>query len=556
MGAITATHAPVARSGWLFGPAPDLLLGCGALSLLAFGAFALGGEALRIAQPALVFPLLVLLLGMPHYGATLLRVYEHSRDRRSYAVFSYGATALVAAWFALALFEPTAGTWLATLYLTWSPWHYTGQNYGLALMFLGRRGVAVDAPNKRWLWAAFALSYALTFVSMHAQAPGEVEAPVQYASYALSVGRLGIPLAIATPLLIALGAAALACLLRAGVGLARGGASARALAPAALLAATQALWFVLPAAALLLNTSFGLDAFDPRQRAHYVTWVALFHSVQYLWVTAYYARQSGEWAGFAPYAGKALVSGAAIWTLPSLAFGPAALGFSAMDAGLALLIASAVNVHHFILDGAIWKLRGRIGEVLIRAARDDTRDERPSLVARPAVWMACAALFVAALWLVFEEERSRRALVAGDLAAAEQSQARLAQLGRDSAAARVAIAEAWLAAKDAAAARASAERAHALAPTLASQLLLAKLAAAEGDYASAAEALELALAAQPGSANLEREAAQAWLAAGRAPRALPHFERAVALDPNDADVRRERDRLVHLIGPGASGAPR
>ncbi|MBM4383429.1 MAG: tetratricopeptide repeat protein [Deltaproteobacteria bacterium] len=555
MGAIAAaTTPPAARSGWLFGPAPDLLLGCGALSLLAFGAFMLGGERLRIAQPALVFPLGVLLLGMPHYGGTLLRVYERARDRRSYAVFSYGATAAVAAWLALALIEPVAGTWLATLYLTWSPWHYTGQNYGLAVMFLGRRGVAVDAKDKRWLWAAFALSYALTFVSMHAQTPGEVEAPVQYASYALHVGRLGIPLALAQPLTLALGAAALACLVRAGVGLARSAPSLAALGPAALLAASQALWFALPAAALMLNTSFGFEAFDWRQRAHYVTWIALFHSAQYLWVTTYYARQSESWSGFAPYAAKVLASGAAIWTLPSLAFGPAALGVSSMDAGLALLIASAVNVHHFILDGAIWKLRGRIGEILIRAAREGADGERPSLVLRPLVWTTCAALFAAALWLVLEEERSRGALAAGDIAGAEASQARLAQLGRDDAATRLALAEAQLSARDLAAARANTERSHALAPTLASQLLLAKLAFAEGDFARAAEAIEVAIESAPESANLHAEAARAWLAAGRAPRALPHFDRALALAPDDAEVRSERDRLARLIGPGA-GAP-
>ena len=44
-----APRLPAARlaGGWLFGPAPDLLLGCGLLSLLAFGVFMLGGSALR-----------------------------------------------------------------------------------------------------------------------------------------------------------------------------------------------------------------------------------------------------------------------------------------------------------------------------------------------------------------------------------------------------------------------------------------------------------------------------------------------------------------------------
>lgn len=52
----------------------------------------------------------MLLFGTPHSGGTLLRVYEHGRDRRSYALFSAGATALVAAWLTGALFSLVAGS--------------------------------------------------------------------------------------------------------------------------------------------------------------------------------------------------------------------------------------------------------------------------------------------------------------------------------------------------------------------------------------------------------------------------------------------------------------
>jgi tetratricopeptide (TPR) repeat protein len=378
---------------------------------------------------------------------------------------------------------------------------------------------------------------------------------VQYASYALHVARLGIPLAIAKPLALALGAVALACLARAALGLARSAPRLRALAPAALLAATQAVWFAFPAAAQLTGSSLGFEAFDPRQRVHYVTWIALFHSAQYLWVTAYYARQSPDWRGGGAYAAKVLAAGAAIWTLPSLALGPAALGLSSMDAGLALLIASAVNVHHFILDGAIWKLRGRIAEILIRSAQAEAAHDAPARFLRPAVWAACAALFVAAGWLVAEDELTRRALGAGDLARAAASQARLAALGRDSGAARAALAAAHLERRELALARAQLERARFLAPTLEAELLWARLNAAEGRFADAAEALETALDVAPERVDLHAEAARAWLAAGRGPRALPHLERALALRPGDADLRAQRDRLARLIGPGSGAAP-
>ena len=41
------------------------------------------------------------------------------------------------------------GAIMVTVCLTWSPWHYTGQTYGLAVMFLRRRGVSVEPAVKR-----------------------------------------------------------------------------------------------------------------------------------------------------------------------------------------------------------------------------------------------------------------------------------------------------------------------------------------------------------------------------------------------------------------------
>jgi hypothetical protein len=77
-----ATAAPPAGR-WLFGPAPDLLLGCGLLYVFIFALYALGGEGIRASEAPYLFPLLVLLFSTPHYGATLLRVYEQRSSRRA-----------------------------------------------------------------------------------------------------------------------------------------------------------------------------------------------------------------------------------------------------------------------------------------------------------------------------------------------------------------------------------------------------------------------------------------------------------------------------------------
>lgn len=102
------TTAQPRRIAWLFGPWPDLLFGCGLLYAVVFGIFLVAGPELRSAQPSLLFPLLILALGVPHYGATLLRVYERRRDRRAYVGFSVWATLVVLALFLAGLRLPAS----------------------------------------------------------------------------------------------------------------------------------------------------------------------------------------------------------------------------------------------------------------------------------------------------------------------------------------------------------------------------------------------------------------------------------------------------------------
>jgi hypothetical protein len=80
------------RIPWLFGAWPDLLFGCGLLYGLAFCVFLVSGAQIRTAQPSLLFPLGILLLGVPHCGATLLRVYEQRRGQQAFVLFSLWAT--------------------------------------------------------------------------------------------------------------------------------------------------------------------------------------------------------------------------------------------------------------------------------------------------------------------------------------------------------------------------------------------------------------------------------------------------------------------------------
>jgi tetratricopeptide (TPR) repeat protein len=524
------------RSLWLFGPWPDLLFGCGLLYALLFGLLAVAGPEVRSVQPRAVFPLLILALSVPHYGATLLRVYERRSDRRAYVVFTVWSTLAVAGLFLAALWQPLAATVLVTLYFTWSPWHYTGQNYGISVMFLRRGGVALDPATKRWLHLSFLLSYVFVFITMHTTAATMDDLPDGYTSeQGAGFAPLGIPTALALGLGTLAGVAYVTALAIAGGRLVRLGAG-RALVPVLALALSQVLWFSLPSALRLAGVSLAIDPLDAASRTHYFTWIALAHALQYLWVTAYFARQSGAAASHRRFYAKAVLAGAAPWMLPFLLLGPAAFGPLAAAASLPLLVAAAVNVHHFILDGAIWKLRGRIAEVLIRSRPERSEAAAPArrFGLRHAVWAACALALAAHAAKLVDEENLRRSLARRDFASVRSAADRIALAGMDRASVRRAIGQELLREGRPREAREELERSVAIAPSAEAWVLLGRTHEADRAWARAAEAYERALALglpRDGELATLARGARAWLEAGEPLRARALLDRAPAGDP-------------------------
>jgi len=533
------------RIPWLFGAWPDLLFGCGLLYALAFGVFLVAGAEIRSAQPSLLFPLLILALGVPHYGATLLRVYEQRRERQAFVLFSLWATLGIAALFVVALYLPVLASFLVTLYLTWSPWHYSGQNYGLAVMFLRRSGVELDPRTKRWIYLSFLLSFLLVLVEMHAAEAQMADLPEGYGSeQGVVFVPLGIPIGWAIDLAALIGAAYLvACAV--SVRRLRGRASWRALLPAGLLAMSQLLWFSLPYGVHMLGLAPKLDPLSWKFRSHYFTWIALAHSLQYLWVTAYYARQSGGWRGQAPQYAKALVAGAAPWTLPFILVGPQAFGPLAADAGLAMLVAAAVNIHHFVLDGAIWKLKGRIADVLIRSGSDTAEgsEAKRRFGWRHLVWTACVLALVLNVAKLSNEEMYRGRFASGDIPGARAAAATLARIGWDRGSVRLGLGQALLRAGRPAEAREQILLSLELAPRPEAQLALGRSYERERLFSRAAEAYEAALGgglSEKHEAEAAALAANAWLAARQPERARPLLERVSPDDPRFQDLEETR----------------
>ena len=355
---------------WVYNPWLDLLVGCGAWSapLLLFYYFA---DSRALAWSAAFYGL-ALFFNYPHYMATIYRAYRTSEDRQKYRIFTVHITALILLTLAVSHFWYGALPWIFTLYLTWSPWHYSGQNYGLFMMFARRAGAKPSATERRALYGVFLLSYFILFLSFHT---GPSRDPLFVS--------LGIPARLSLVLVLGLAAAYLGLSV---FGLSRlvGQVGWRPLFPSLTLFSTQFLWFLLPTAVALAK---GLEITQSRYSNGVL---AVMHAAQYLWITSYYARREanaerqGSWRPLAYFA--VLMAGGIALFVP----GPwlASRLFHYDFTASFLLFTALVNIHHFILDGAIWKLRdGRIAALLLDS-REKLAEATNGAGGRGARWLA------------------------------------------------------------------------------------------------------------------------------------------------------------------------
>lgn len=437
----TQHHGPEARrepQRWIYGPAPDLLLGCAGIWLLMIPLLLVPMVNGWVSARATVLAgAIALFINTPHYGATLLRVYQHRQDRQKYALFAVWISIALLVLFTVATRSPWLGSWLVTLYVTWSPWHFAGQNYGLASMFLRRRGVQPEPLAKRLLYASFLLSFGLAFFTIHGENPGLSVAPVPPMSNAIYEQlSFGIPASVTSPAALALALAYVGTVVASVALLLRQGSLAD-LGPALLLVLMQAAWFSVPAV-LRFTGAASAD--------HLVLstlWIAGAHSLQYLWVTSYYAKKTDDPQWLAQYLTKTMLAGAALLVLPGLVFAPQALGVVPYDSGLAILLFSVMNIHHFMLDGAVWKLRdGRVARALLRSVPagpqipDLSKGHVPSApgpLRRAAVagaWGSGLAALAIGIFGLYEIEVGTRALRSGDYERAIRSAERMGSIGR------------------------------------------------------------------------------------------------------------------------------
>ncbi len=350
---------PAAASGpppgpWLFGPKTDLLVGCGAwsLPLLALTFYLSQRDAVHL---SFAFYFLGVFCNQPHYMATVYRAYHTPHDFNRYRFFTVYVTVFILLTAVIVHLAPALFPWLLTFYLTWSPWHYSGQNYGIAMMLIRRAGGKPTADDRNLIWWSYLASYAVWFLALHNTGTA-AQANLYLLPIPQEYARLG-ELAFLLIYLVAGGAGHWRLARQIGAG---------AMAGPLTLYTTQFLWFLLPEL-LRVTTSLELPATYSSAGI-----LAFMHCAQYLWITSYYAKKEQSAGGnaaeakpfrFGAYYLVLVVGGIALF-IPGPWLSSRVFGYDLVESFF--IFAALINLHHFILDGAIWKLRdGRIARLLL-----------------------------------------------------------------------------------------------------------------------------------------------------------------------------------------------
>ncbi|MSP60024.1 MAG: hypothetical protein EXR72_06720 [Myxococcales bacterium] len=268
----------------------------------------------------------------PHYAATYRRAYGSREVLRAHPIVTLAAPLCLVLLAVLALRSPAGfAPFYFLAYVVWSGYHYSGQSLGVAMLYPLRQG----QPLARWEKRLLALPlYGSWIVSLC----GFLRPSVESRNAAFEYVRNGLP-ALRMPdwaLAVALGAlvASFAGPVVVASARQRRGTPLPAQCYAVLLA--QVLWF-----------AWGL--YDP---FFAVLLVPALHAMQYLAITGWHHARGRAGRPLLPvlfgYAAFLLVVGVA-----------SGLCLRSLESDLLLLAAAlaTLNLHHFLLDGRIWRLR-------------------------------------------------------------------------------------------------------------------------------------------------------------------------------------------------------
>jgi hypothetical protein len=331
----------------LVSPAFDYLLIGGGLSLLVslvvildptgtvMSLFALDGATVGGYATVAYF---ILFSNSAHFASSTVRMYTMEGHAEAWPFLTMAFPLVIVGVLMLGMLVPgDVGPHLQALYLTWSPYHYAAQSYGLAVMYCYRSGCLLNLEDKRLLRVVAMLPFAFSFLVQ--TGGGRTGLP-----WLMPFDLMGQPwwqsvVSVIEPTLtVAVFALPLWLMWR----LSRSATGPMPLISLLIVLSNAVWWFVLaPINAFLLAT--------------------VFHGIQYLSVVIIFhvrdqrARPDNThgtlWHVLTFY-GACFVLGYGLFHVAPQAF--VLLGFGVVESFL--LCGASINIHHFIVDAFIWKL--------------------------------------------------------------------------------------------------------------------------------------------------------------------------------------------------------
>ena len=330
------------RDLYLVNPAVDAFV-MGGASIALYAACLLlegnsGGAMLISAWEK--FAIVTAAMNGSHFAATSYRLYRSPQAMRQFPLTAALVPVVVLAGVAASFRWPLAiAPYFIKLFLLWSPYHYSGQTIGLTALYARRANVTLE-PAERMALDGFVFSTFLASI-------GRAEAQLNRFDFLgdIAYPAFGLPSWVATVFMGSMAACGAAFLFFAARRAKRG----QGLPWIVFLApATQFVWLVLgPSSAL------------------FYPFVPMFHGVQYLFISWFLHLQERRLEG-APRS----LAGAATETFRwgGWSFVGYFVLFLAIPkilaelTGLSFLFTTAVftggvQLHHFFVDGVIWRLR-------------------------------------------------------------------------------------------------------------------------------------------------------------------------------------------------------
>ena len=284
----------------------------------------------------------VLSLGVlgPHYAATYRRAYSSKEILRAHPVVTLVMPVVLVAGAAAAVVSPRGfGPYYFLAYVAWSGYHYSGQSLGVAMLYPLRQKARLDGREKRMLALPLYVSWVLSLVGLMGvgTAARNPAYEIVRCTFAPGVLPTWVRALALLPLLASFAGVAVIARERR----LRGQPLPRAVYGVIL---AQVIWF-----------AWGI--FYPFFN---VVLVPVFHSLQYLALTGWHYTKGERSRGLVAFGGYiAVVLALGLVINPGLLaiFVPG--GDSPHASVVAAAVISAINLHHFLMDGRIWRMRDR-----------------------------------------------------------------------------------------------------------------------------------------------------------------------------------------------------